>query len=162
MINVGISKKKSIENLTRQLQSLKVSPDTANNTLKRLNTSGIREKISITQLLKRPQLGLNDIKTLHPDLDQFLGQFDDEVQQQAEINIKYDTYIQREQDLVLKLGNLDNLQIRTDFDYDRVKALSIESREKLKRIKPTTIGQASRISGVSPADLSVLTIYMGK
>jgi tRNA uridine 5-carboxymethylaminomethyl modification enzyme len=76
--------------------------------------------------------------------------------------IKYDSYIQREQVLAEKLGSLENYRILPDFDYDRVKALSSESREKLKRIRPETIGQASRISGVSPADVSVLTIYMGK
>jgi tRNA uridine 5-carboxymethylaminomethyl modification enzyme len=80
----------------------------------------------------------------------------------VEINIKYDSYIEREQMLVEKMGNLEDYKIRPDFDYDRVKALSSESREKLKRIKPETVGQASRISGVSPADVSVLTIYMGK
>ena len=91
-----------------------------------------------------------------------LNKYSIDVQEQDEINIKSDCYIERVEQLVQKLGNLENFKIRTDFDYDRVKALSSEAREKLKRIKPETVGQASRISGVSPADVSVLTIYMGK
>jgi tRNA uridine 5-carboxymethylaminomethyl modification enzyme len=85
-----------------------------------------------------------------------------EVQQQAEINIKYESYIEREQMLVEKMGNLEHFKIFPGFDYDRIKALSSEAREKLKKMRPETVGQASRISGVSPADVSVLTIYMGK
>jgi tRNA uridine 5-carboxymethylaminomethyl modification enzyme len=82
--------------------------------------------------------------------------------QQAEIHTKYESYIEREQRLAEKIETLEEFGIKSDFDYDRVKALSSEAREKLKRIKPETIGQASRISGVSPSDISVLTIYLGK
>ena len=156
------NKKQSIEALTRDLQKVKVNPDNVNHSLQALNTSGLKEKMPLTQLLKRPQIGIPQLRSIHPNVEILLSHYTNDVLQQAEINIKYDAYIQREQELVEKLGNLEALQIRTDFDYDRVKALSIESREKLKRIKPATIGQASRISGVSPADLSVLTIYMGK
>jgi tRNA uridine 5-carboxymethylaminomethyl modification enzyme len=156
------NKKQSIEALTRDLQKVKVNPDNVNHSLQALNTSGLKEKMPLTQLLKRPQIGIQQLRSIHPNVEILLSHYTNDVLQQAEINIKYDAYIQREQELVEKLGNLEALQIRTDFDYDRVKALSIESREKLKRIKPATIGQASRISGVSPADLSVLTIYMGK
>jgi tRNA uridine 5-carboxymethylaminomethyl modification enzyme len=84
------------------------------------------------------------------------------VQEEAEIDIKYESYIEREQKLAEKIGSLEEYRIKPDFDYDRVKALSSEAREKLKRIKPETLGQATRISGVSPSDISVLTIYMGK
>lgn len=156
------NKKQSIEALTLDLQKAKVHPENVNNSLEALNTSGIKEKMPLIQLLRRPQIGIHQLRSIHPDVETLFSKYNDDVLQQAEINIKYDTYIQREQELVEKLGNLDDVQIRNDFDYDRVKALSIESREKLKRIKPATIGQASRISGVSPADLSVLTIYMGK
>ena len=76
--------------------------------------------------------------------------------------MKYLTYIDREEKLAKKIEGLENYKIKSDFDYDRVKALSSEAREKLKKIRPETIGQVSRISGVSPADVSVLTIYMGK
>ena len=76
--------------------------------------------------------------------------------------MKYESYIEREKKLAVKIEGLEDYKIKSDFDYDRVKALSSEAREKLKRIRPETIGQMSRISGVSPADVSVLTVYLGK
>ena len=88
--------------------------------------------------------------------------YSDEECEQAEIQIKYESYIEREQKLADKISSLENFIITPHFDYDRVKALSAEGREKLKKIKPETIGQASRISGVSPSDISVLTIYLGR
>ncbi|MBA4054648.1 MAG: tRNA uridine-5-carboxymethylaminomethyl(34) synthesis enzyme MnmG [Marivirga sp.] len=155
-------KEKKIALLTKELKKIKLDPDSVNSGLLDLSTSALREKVSIFHILKRPQVGIAELKTLGNDIKSLLDEFSPEVQEQVEINIKYDSYIEREQMLVEKLGNLENYKIRSDFDYDRVKALSSESREKLKRIKPETVGQASRISGVSPADISVLTIYMGK
>lgn len=157
-----LKKKADVETLTQQVMSIKLDPDTINNGLSTLNTSGIREKIAVSQLLKRPQIGINDLKSLNTGLERLLNSYSPEVQQQVEINVKYESYILREQQMAQKLNNLENFRILPDFDYDRVKALSSEAREKLKRQKPETVGQASRISGVSPADLSVLTVYMGK
>lgn len=157
-----MTKKKEIQDLTQVLKKVKVEPEIINGGLEELNTSTISEKVSLNHLLKRPQIGIDDLKNLNSDLKNLLDKFTREVQEQAEINIKYESYIDREQLLVEKLGKLEDFKIRSDFDYDRVKALSSESREKLKKIKPETVGQASRISGVSPADVSVLTIYMGK
>jgi tRNA uridine 5-carboxymethylaminomethyl modification enzyme len=156
------SKKSAVSQLRNQLSKAKLDPDVVNNGLADLNTAGLREKIAVMQLLKRPQIGIEGLKSLHPDLRQIIDAYHVEVQQQVEINVKYDSYIQREQLLVQKLSNLEDFRILPDFDYDRVNALSSEGREKLKKIKPATVGQASRISGVSPADLSVLTVYMGK
>ena len=84
------------------------------------------------------------------------------VAEQAEILVKYEPYIDREQKMAEKIESLDSYNIHPDFDYDRVKALSSEAREKLKKMKPATIGQMSRISGVTPADVSVMTVYLGK
>ena len=81
---------------------------------------------------------------------------------QSTCQIKYLSYIEREQKLAQKIEGLENYKIKSDFDYEKVKALSSEGREKLKKIKPETIGQATRISGVSPSDISILTIYLGK
>lgn len=157
-----ISKKTRIAALTDELSKLKLDPDAINHGLATLSTSPVKEKIAVTQLLRRPQIGIRDLKKLNASFQARLDNYSEEEQQQAEINIKYESYIEREQLLVQKLGNLEDFKILPDFDYDRVKALSSEAREKLKRIKPQTVGQASRISGVSPADVSVLTIYMGK
>lgn len=157
-----VGKQQQIDTLTRELTKIKLEPESVNEQLANLNTSVIKEKLSPSHLLKRPQIGMKDVKTLNNSLRALIDSYRPEVQEQVEINIKYDSYIEREQLLVEKIGNLENYKIRPDFDYDRVKALSSESREKLKKVKPETVGQASRISGVSPADVSVLTVYMGK
>ena len=86
----------------------------------------------------------------------------DEVLEQAEILIKYEGYISKEKELADKVGNLESLPLKPDFDYHSLKSLSTEAREKLSNIKPATIGQASRISGVSPSDISVLLVYLGR
>jgi tRNA uridine 5-carboxymethylaminomethyl modification enzyme len=157
-----VSKKTDLNRLLDQLKKIKLEPDFVNAGLSDLNTTQVKEKIPATQLLRRPQIGVEELKTINSGLKDLLNAYSIEVQQQAEINIKYESYIEREQVMVQKLGNLEAYKILPDFDYDRVKALSSEAREKLKRMKPETVGQASRISGVSPADVSVLTIYMGK
>ena len=155
-------KKARIKEVLAFLLSTRPSPENINKELEKLGTSLIREKTSVAHLLKRPEIGIQELKALNNDLATFLGKFEAEELEQAEIFIKYESYIDREQKLAEKIGSLEEFQIRSDFDYDRVKALSSEAREKLKRVKPNTLGQATRISGVSPADISVLTIYMGK
>lgn len=157
-----VDKKSDIDNLIKELNKIKVEPDLVNEGLSNLNTATIAERIPAINLLRRPHIGTNDLKQLNPDLKTMFEKYSNEVCEQAEIHIKYEAYIDREQKLAEKIGSLENYRIKNDFDYDRVKALSSESREKLKRIKPETIGQASRISGVSPSDISVLTIYLGK
>lgn len=157
-----LDKKNGVNHLISFLEKIKVDPIHVNDELTQMNTAVIREKIAVASLLKRPEISIREIKSLNRDLAQTINQFSEEIQQQAEIEIKYQTYIERERKLAEKIGSLENYKIKADFDYDRVKALSAEAREKLKKIKPETIGQASRISGVSPADISILTVYMGK
>lgn len=157
-----LDKQNDVTSLLQQLKKVKVEPHVVNEDLANLNTSTILEKIPVINLLRRPQVGINDLKTLDKDLHALLTKYSNEVLEQVEIDVKYESYIEREQKLAEKIGGLEDSKIRVDFDYDRVKALSSEAREKLKKIKPETIGQASRISGVSPSDISVLTIYMGK
>jgi tRNA uridine 5-carboxymethylaminomethyl modification enzyme len=155
-------KKEAITELTEGLKSLKVDPETANPKLEEFRTSAIREKTLVTSLLRRPQIGMNELKKLQPEINLHLDAYADDVLEQIEITLKYESYIERELQLVHKIEGLDEFKIKPDFDYDRVKALSSEAREKLKKIRPETIGQVSRISGVSPSDVSVLTVYMGK
>lgn len=157
-----LDKKNDVQQLATELAKIKVEPELINSELINLNTTTIQEKVYVTNLLRRPQLGIKDLKAVHPELKTLLDKYSTEVQEQVEILIKYESYIDREQKLAEKIGNLDSYKIMGDFDYDRVKALSSEGREKLKKVKPETIGQASRISGVSPADISILTIYLGK
>ena len=157
-----LDKKNEISSLTRVLNSLRVEPTIVNDELAELNTAMITEKIPVENLLRRPQIGMAELKKLDPEINKILSHYNEDVLQQVEILTKYESYIEREQKMVEKIESLEDFKIRSDFDYSRVKALSSEAREKLKKIRPETIGQLSRISGVSPADVSVLTVYMGK
>jgi tRNA uridine 5-carboxymethylaminomethyl modification enzyme len=157
-----LNKKESIQKLTDELQTIKINPEDVNEGLVRLENSSIRERANLINLLKRPHIGFIEVRSLNENLNAAFSSYSDDVLEQVEINLKYESYVDREQKLADKIGALENYKIKTDFDYDRVKALSHEAKEKLKKVKPETIGQASRISGVSPADISVLTVYMGK
>jgi tRNA uridine 5-carboxymethylaminomethyl modification enzyme len=157
-----LQKKNQIESAAHVLKTTRLTPDAINSTLAALETSPVTEKIALAQLLKRPQIEIQGLRNNNEYINELLIPYEDDVLQQTEISIKYDSYIEREQQLAEKITHLEHFKIKPDFNYDLVKALSMESREKLKRIKPETVGQASRISGVSPADVSVLTVYMGK
>ena len=157
-----LDKKNAITNLRKELRELRAEPEVVNAQLLELDTATISEKVPVENLLKRPHVGMAELKCLDHKLKEKLSKYSEEVLQQVEIATKYESYIEREQKLAEKILSLDDYKIRPDFDYDRVKALSSEAKEKLKKIKPETIGQLSRISGVSPADVSVLTVYMGK
>jgi len=157
-----LDKTSDIQQLTKELEAFKVHPDEVNEPLFLLNTAPIREKLPIINILRRPHIGLGQLKSLHPDLEDIVNRYDTEVTEQVEIRVKYETYIEREQKLAERIGSLENFRIGTDFDYSRIQALSAEGREKLIRVRPETLGQASRISGVSTSDISVLTIYLGR
>jgi tRNA uridine 5-carboxymethylaminomethyl modification enzyme len=157
-----LEKKETVQKLTQELSAIKVNPEEVNEGLERVGNTAIKERTLLSNLLRRPHIGFNEIKSLNADLANTFNKFDEEILEQVEINLKYESYVDREQKLADKIGGLENYKIKEDFDYDRVKALSSEAKEKLKKVRPETIGQASRISGVSPADISVLTVYMGK
>jgi tRNA uridine 5-carboxymethylaminomethyl modification enzyme len=157
-----IEKKSAIKKLMHELNNMRVEPAFANGHLSNLDTSEITEKTPVANLVRRPEVGIRDLKKMSSSIEAALNNYSDEVLEQAEISLKYDSYIDREQKLAEKIGSLEDYKIFADFDYDKVKALSSEAREKLKKIRPATIGQMSRISGVSPADVSVLTVYLGK
>jgi tRNA uridine 5-carboxymethylaminomethyl modification enzyme len=157
-----LDKKNEITRLTRELADMRAVPEIVNDELQMLSTTTLSEKVPVVSLLKRPQIGMTELKKLDPAIKSKLDRYTTEVQQQVEINLKYESYIERERTLAQKIESLEDYKIKSDFDYDRVKALSSEAREKLKRIRPQTIGQMSRISGVSPADVSILTVYLGK
>lgn len=156
------AKKASLKDALRTLNTTKIAPEDINDSLASINSSPIRERSSIASLLKRPEIGVKELAQLHQTLTNTIGQYSREVIEQAEIVLKYEPYIDREQKMAEKIESLDEYEIHSDFDYDRVKALSSEAREKLKKHRPATIGQMSRISGVTPADVSILTVYLGK
>ena len=157
-----VTKKANIAAVQKNIQQLRVDPEFGNKILESLGSSPINEKTPATKILLRPEVSVHDLTKMGSHLDAELNQFTKDELEQAEINIKYESYIQREQELAQRIGTLEDFIIYPDFDYDKVKALSHEAREKLKKIRPATIGQMSRISGVSPADVSVLTVYLGR
>jgi tRNA uridine 5-carboxymethylaminomethyl modification enzyme len=114
--------------------------------------------------LLRPQINIWDLAESIPELDHYLISLngkDPEQLEEAEIQIKYESYIRKEQEIVEKLSKYEHITLQPDFNYSSLKSLSTEAREKLSKIMPRTLGQASRISGVSPSDISVLIVYLG-
>ena len=155
-------KQSQTENILQMLSESSIEPEIANPYLEKAGTSPIKQKVKLSSIISRPQVSLNDIRN-NENFNSFdLGNYDDECLQQAEIKIKYDGYIQREKEMADKMNRLEDVIIHKDFDYSKLKSISSEAREKLTKIKPETIGQASRISGVSPADISVLLIHFGR
>ncbi len=155
-------KMKMVANCIETFGQVKFQPEEISSSLKEINSSPIETKASILTLLKRPEVNIADLIKINPAIASICSPFSKTELEQAEIKIKYEPYLEREEKLAAKLEGLEDYKIKQDFDYDRVKALSSEAREKLKRIRPETIGQMSRISGVSPADVSVLSVYLGK
>ncbi|MCH7401682.1 tRNA uridine-5-carboxymethylaminomethyl(34) synthesis enzyme MnmG [Belliella kenyensis] len=157
-----LAKKQNTAKLINDLKQKRLTPDLINNGLENLDTATIKEKVTVDKLIKRPQLGIRDIAPLDQELQSYIAKYEEDVIDQAEIQIKYESYIDKEQQMVEKLNNMENYKIPISFDYLNVSALSAEGRQKLHKIRPETLGQASRISGVSPADLSILTVYLGR
>ena len=158
-----VEKKKEVERLIESLKQKKIQPSKINEELIKLNSALLKEKTPLYNLIKRPELTIFQlIKIEVEEIKETYKKYDDDILEQAEILIKYEHYIDKEQKLAEKISSLENHKIKDDFDYDKIKGISSESREKLKSIKPNTIGQASRISGVSPADISILMVYLGR
>ena len=157
-------KQNKVEEVKQFLNDTYVYPEEINSLLEQKESSRIDQKLRLSYLLLRPQLELADIIETIPALEQYKTQdrFTKECLEEAEIQIKYNSYIQKEYELADKLNRLENIKLPVDFDYHTIQSLSYESREKLNRYKPETLGQASRISGISPADINVLAIFLGR
>ena len=155
-------KKNDLKTLIQKLKEIKVQPEEVNDNLAEFNTATIREKASAYSLLKRPQVSTFDLFKIDPGIKNKLAKYSEELLFLADVEIKYESYIIKERELANKMQNLENHRINPNFDYNKIKSLSAEAREKLFKIKPETLGQASRISGVSPADISILMVYLGK
>lgn len=158
-------KQRHTEELTRLLKSESVDPEAANTVIVPRGTSALKQKVKLYDILLRPQLTYHDLESLSPPLTaraEACGDLRDEVVEQVEINAKYEGYLDKERALAEKLTRLDEVPIDQEMDYTRLTSLSFEARQKLTKVRPSTLGQASRISGVSPADLSVLMVYLGR
>jgi tRNA uridine 5-carboxymethylaminomethyl modification enzyme len=153
------------DTLSRALKAESVEPEAANQVIVPRGTSPLKQKVKLFDVLLRPQLNLADLLPLSATVQTLIGTFDDlrdEVVEQVEINCKYDGYLAKEREMAEKLNRLEDVPLDLGTDYHRLTSLSIEARQKLDKVRPTTLGQASRISGVSPADLSVLMVYLGR
>jgi len=161
-----VTRKKEITNsLIGFLKAESVSPEQADPVIVPRGTTALRQKVRLYDVLLRPQISWGDITQIAPSSAQHLSTSPDlanEVVEQVEINVKYDGYLGKEREMAEKLTRLEDVPLDLEFEYARLTSLSIEARQKLDRIRPATLGQASRISGVSPADLSVLLVYLGR
>lgn len=161
-LDLMLNKKESVNTLLNDLKTIKVTPQEINTGLEKNKTASIREKTAVYNLIKRPEIGLENLEAISTTVKTLLTKYSDEEKQQAEIQIKYETYIEKEEKLAEKMKNLDAYKIPVEFDFSKITALSAEAKEKFKKVKPETIGQASRISGVSPADISIMMVYLEK
>lgn len=159
------NKYEKVNELVSYLKSTNVSPDSINGLLESKGTPGIANKMRLSQILTRPQINLRD---MIENVDCLKGKYDLNTEsarniiEEAEIIVKYEGYIDKEREVADKLNRLENVRLSPDFDYYALNSLTMEAREKLTKHKPQTLGQASRISGISPADISVIAIFLGR
>ena len=156
------SKEANIKSIIRYLHKTGITPNAANPVLSDVDSSSINQQVKLSSLLLRPRINLDYLIQKVDFIAKELAIYNREELLSAEILVKYDGYITREKDLADKINRLENVRISTDVDFHKLTSLSAEAREKLTKIKPATIGQASRISGVSPSDISILLVQFGR
>lgn len=150
------------ELLKKSIAKTSVIPDDANPVLEKLSSSPLKQQVKLDSIITRPHVTIETLAEMSSDFQQSLSDFELDVIEQAEIQLKYEGYISREQEVANKLNRLDEVKIPTDLDFSKLSSLRAEAVEKLTKIKPKSIGQAARISGVNPSDINVLLIYLGR
>ncbi len=156
------AKKEGVEKIKEILAAISLEPEETNAFLKSVQSSPLAVKQKAAQILLRPNIGLEKMMEYIPSLKTALKDFNKDTLEQAEIQLKYDTYIEKEKELVAKMSQLEDLIIPDNFDYEKLVSLGTEAKQKFKKIKPRTLGQASRISGVNPSDVQILMVFMGR
>ncbi|MDB5003668.1 MAG: tRNA uridine 5-carboxymethylaminomethylmodification protein [Mucilaginibacter sp.] len=156
------AKVKSSDDIVAYTRTRSIEQDNVNGLLEELGTSSVSQTTKLFNLLSRPQVSINDLKGVDSTLKNYLSAYDKETIEQAEIKIKYESYFEKEMDIVERMKKMEDKEINPDFNYQQMQSLSKEAREKLMKIKPRTLGQASRISGVSPSDISVLMVHISR
>ncbi len=149
----------------KALKSIGVTPSMANPILTRKESAEITQQVKLSSLITRPQIDMNDVLEMSVEISELASELNlahPDVVSQAEIQLKYEGYIEREEDQAKKMGRMEEVKIPDSMDYRALKSLSSEAKEKLSAIKPVTIGQAARVSGVSPSDITVLLIHLGR
>jgi tRNA uridine 5-carboxymethylaminomethyl modification enzyme len=155
-------KNNEVADIKNILSTHSIEPNDINEFLNSIDSATLNEKQKASKLVLRPNISLQQIIENTNSLQEKLVDKEVEFLEQAEIQIKYERYIEKEKEIVDRMASLENLTIPENFDYDKVAALSIEALQKFKKIRPITIGQASRISGVNPSDVQILMVYMGR
>ncbi|HEX4957556.1 MAG TPA: tRNA uridine-5-carboxymethylaminomethyl(34) synthesis enzyme MnmG [Lacibacter sp.] len=155
-------KLESVEKLKQVLSEVSITPEEINSFLELKNSAPLTQKQKAQQILLRPGISLGEFVQASPTLQQLTAGYNREILEQTEIQVKYDVYIEKEKDLVQRMSQLEDLEIPDSFDYNKISSLSAEALQKFKKIKPRTLGQASRISGVNPSDVQILMVYMGR
>ncbi len=155
-------KQEGIDQISSICKNLSIAPQDVNHFLEERQSTSIDQKMKLHKILLRPNIHIEDLRAVLPELDTKLGDFDSETIQIAEISLKYEGYIAREKEQADKINRLEKVRLHDSFDYHSIASLSAEAKEKLSALRPMTIGQASRISGVSPSDISVLLIHVGR
>ena len=156
------AKKKADAEIRQFFENYSVDPSEVEQYLVSLGSTPMPQKMKLIKVLLRPDVSITGLAVVLPKLRDFIAQYDPEFVEYAEINAKYAGYIEKEQEMADKMKRLESVRLLDSFDYAQIQGLSLEAREKLNRIKPSTIGQASRISGVSPSDISILLVHVGR
>lgn len=150
------------DNIIKYFKKTSITPEEINPLLVELGTTTIPQNYKLDAILSRPQVELKDITNALPETNELLSKYDNEALLQAEVLLKYEGYLEKEKQVVEKMNRLEDVRIKDDFDFIAVQSISKEAREKLNKQRPKTLGQASRISGISPADVSVLMVHLGR
>jgi tRNA uridine 5-carboxymethylaminomethyl modification enzyme len=158
------AKEAKVDKITAYIYKESISPDEINTLLSENKTAPLKQKVKLATVLLRPQVSLKLLIHASTGLQKLVSEnhLDNEMIESAEIQIKYEGYIKKEEEIARKLDKFENMVLKEDFDYNSLLSISTEARQKLSKIKPKTIGQASRISGVSPSDINVLLVFLGR
>ena len=144
------------------LGNVALEPNEVNGLFEKMGSASIQERQKLEKILLRPGIQLKDLMRELPKVKEALDSFERDHLEQAEIQVKYAVYLNKEKELVERMSQMEGLAIPKQFDYQKIQSLSAEAREKLIRIRPETLGQASRISGINPSDVQILMVYMGR
>jgi tRNA uridine 5-carboxymethylaminomethyl modification enzyme len=155
-------KKENIESIIKKFNDVSVEPEQINSFFENVGSTPLSQKQKLAQLVLRPGIGAKEMIDHHDGLRKNFSDYHEIEIEQAEIQMKYAVYIEKEKEMVERMGQMEDLEIPASFDFSRVRAISTEAREKLKKIQPRTLGQASRISGINPSDVQILMVYMGR
>lgn len=157
-----MQKNQQVADVIKKFNEISIEPTSMNGLFESIGSSPMQQKQKLSQLVLRPGVGAKQMIAHHSALKKEFELYDDLVIEQAEIQMKYDVYIEKEKEMVERMTQMEGLEIPATFDFDRVQAIGNEAKEKLKKIQPRTLGQASRISGINPSDVQILMVYMGR